>query len=88
MRNERKVANCSCFESVYKYLSATFLYLQAVKQGYENEPVVQTLYPKPVSFTPAWNMKLSLDLKREGVFIDGWKIIPVTFPAEVGSYRV
>ena len=57
--------------------------VQAVKQKYESEPVVQ---PLPVSFAPAESgedMKLQLDLEEKGVTTDGWHIMPAVFPAVV-----
>lgn len=60
-----------------------FIYVQAVKQEYDQDPVMEPLL---VSFAPAKHgesMKLHLDLKQDGVYSDGWKIVPLAFPLEV-----
>ena len=60
------------------------MHVQAVKQEYYNQdPVTE---PLPVSFAPAEgneSMKLHLDLEKDGVDSDGWKITPLVFPPEV-----
>ena len=60
--------------------------MQAVQQQYTEEPIIEPLH---VVFAPLEDgnadMKLWLDVKKDGVLIGGWKIIPTVFPLEVCS---